>query len=132
MDKKGSNVDAEIRLELAEFKDSINTMITSLIKEGFKEIKSHLTELLNKDIDYIKDTQERHSDHHSAHFKNNQDRIQDISKIKSLIIEQRAVNVTKDKIDERSDRKRELGIGQVLLICTIVSVITAVITLLIK
>ncbi len=132
MDKKGSNVDAEIRLELAEFKDSINTMITNLIKEGFKEIKSHLTELLNKDIDYIKDTQDRHSKHHTEHFTNNQNRIQDISDMKTLVIEQKIKDQTKDHIEEKTNRKKEIGIGYVILICTVVSAVAVIITLLIK
>jgi len=132
MDKQGSNVDAEIRAELAEFKININETITTLIKEGFREIKEHLTEMFNKDIDYIKDTQDRHSGHHTKHFTNNQDRIQDISDVKTLIIEQKTKDQTKDIIEEKTNRKKEIKMGHVVLICGTVSVITAVVTLLIK
>lgn len=131
-DRGQKQVDAEIKLELAEFKVSMNEMISNLIKAGFKEIQDHLTELFNKDIDYIKDTQERHADHHTSHFENDKSRIQDISEIKTLIIEHRTIEMTKDKIEDKTNRKKEIGMGHVLLICGIVSVLTAIITLLLK
>ncbi len=118
---KDNGVNPETRAELAEFKEYTNRTITDLIKEGFKEIQERMTELFNKDIDHIKETQERHSDHHEKHYT-------EISKIKDMLIEHRVAESTKDKIDEVQDRKKELSNGVIITICTVLGLLLTTIS----
>jgi Mg2+ and Co2+ transporter CorA len=143
---KGSNVDAEVRLELAEFKNEIHTTIIDSISNGFKEVEKHLTELFNKDIENIKDTQKRYAKHHEEHFSNI-DKLRDYvdAKLKSLeddklkSLEDRIVEVRNnqlackakeqvtDKIEEKTDRKKNTNYGFIVMLCTIFMVLGVVV-----
>lgn len=153
---KGLNkVDAEFKQEL-EFMESrlqlsMERTITTLIKEGMKEIKVSLAEIFNKDIDYIKETQERHATYHEQHVKNIENIKDSIDpkihnaiddKIKLLESQiatvrdtqlkcQARENIT-EKIEEKTERHKNTNYGFVVMLCTIVSVITGVIVYFIK
>lgn len=154
--KKGSDtVDKEFKEELELMEErlslSMEKLITSLITSGMKEIKSSLAELFNKDIDHIRETQERHALHHDSHFANISNVKDSIDpKIHSIVDDkfkllETQINAVRegqltcqakervtDKIEEKQDRKKELSMGMVVLICTIVGVMFAGITLLIN
>ncbi len=122
---KDNGVNPEARADLAEFKTDINNTITTLIKAGFREIQERMTELFNKDIDHIKETQDRHNSHHENHYS-------EISKIKDMLIEHRACDKTKDKLDEINDRKKGISASKVAIIVSACSLLSGLIVYFIK
>lgn len=132
MTGKGSKVDAEVRAELAEFKSEINSTIIDSITNGFKEIEKHLSELFNKDIDHIKETQGRFAEHHRDHYENHKDIREKFSNLEKLFSSLTTSLQTQDKIEEKTNRKKEINIGIVVVICAVLTVVGGVIGYLIK
>lgn len=130
--EKGTNVDADTRKELHDMEVRINETITKSVATGFEQVEKHLSEVINKDIDHIKETQVRYASHHNEHFQNHRltlekfdslkDNVhQEISKIKEMVLEEAISERTKDKLDEKNDRNKNTNIAFTVGLFTIIS-----------
>ena len=54
--------------ELNQLENRLDNTIRTMIQDGFKEMKNHMTELFNKDIDHIQAHLTRHDKYHEEHF----------------------------------------------------------------
>ena len=54
--------------ELNQLEKRLNETISRNMKEGFADMKTHVTELFNKDINHIQEHLERHDKYHDEHF----------------------------------------------------------------
>lgn len=139
MDEKGIHMDSETRAEFENIEGrlelALQKSIQSAIKEGFLEIKNHIAELFNKDINHINEHLGRHDKYHEEHYKAKEKIWQAIdalrlnvltdvdAKLKPVIEEIEAVKDTQlsfsvsqetaDKIEDKQDRKKELSYGKV-------------------
>ena len=134
---KGNQLDSKTEQELLRIENHLTMTFSKLITDGFKDIKESITELFNKDIEYIKETQNRFAHHHNEHFENNKLRIQEnvrikesidkkvhlivdnkfelleneLSRIKESQIECKARRTENNTIEEKTDRKRNTTIA---------------------
>lgn len=126
------NMDAKTEQELLRIENHLTATFSKLITDGFREIKESITELFNKDIEYIKDTQKRYASHHEDHYKNHKDVVKCMSEIEKQISEIIIEHKTHDRIDEQTDRKKELNMGFIVTICTILPIVSGLIVYFIK
>lgn len=137
---KGNNMDLETRNALDTIEGRLEGLIKTLINEGFKEVKSIITELFNKDIDHINEHLGRHDKYHDEHFnefkkireeilgvrsslsvemkKEIQPLLSELDHLREKQITTEVSHITADKIEEKNERKKELSYG---LIGTIVA-----------
>lgn len=151
MDEKGIHMDSETKAEFERIEGrlelALQKSIQMAIKEGFREIKDHIAELFNKDIDHINEHLTRHDKYHEEHYgaeKKMWKAIDDLrmnvsidvdAKLKPVITEIESVKdiqlsfsvsqETADKIEDKIDRKKELSYGKVAVLLTIVGILGA-------
>ena len=112
-------MDIKTEQELLRIENHLTMTFSKLITDGFKDIKESITELFNKDIEYIKDTQGRFAHHHNEHFQNYKDVKKDISEIEKKITEIVIEHKTQDHLEDKTDRNKNTNyafIGVIFLI----------------
>ena len=144
---KGSDMDNETRAAIDTMEGKLESLIRTLISAGFKEVKDIISELFNKDIDHINEHLTRSDKYHEEHYKEAkklwkaidelrasmpteidrklQPLIDDIEEIKAKQIASDVSHDTAEKIEEKTDRKKELSYGKVAVLVTIVGLIGA-------
>ena len=130
--EEGNKVDAKTEQELLKIGNHLTATFSKLITDGFKDIKESITELFNKDIEYIKDTQKRFTSHHEEHYNNHKETCKCISEIEKKISEIVVEQKTQDKLEDKTDRKKELNMGFIVTICAVLPIISALIVYFIK
>jgi chromosome segregation ATPase len=120
MDEKGLNMDPEVKNELSNIESrldlSLQKSIQTAIKDEFRELKNHIAELFNKDIDHINDHLSRHDKYHEEHYNETKKIWKSIDMIK-------VSHDTAEKIEDKQDRKKELSYGKVGVLVAIASLL---------
>lgn len=155
------NMDADVKKELEQIENRLETVllktINNLIKDGMADIKQTISELFNKDVEYINSNLRRQEEHINSHdadikklwkaldvTKNSINHgienkiapiMRDIDELKEKTIQMSVSHDTADKIEEKQDRKKEITnstIGVIIAIATTIGgIIGFVVTILI-
>ena len=129
---KGSNVDAEVKNELLAIELRLNTTLQTLIDKLSDNLTSTVEKVFNKDIEHINEKLNHFQENHREHFDNDKDRRKEIDELEKLINSLSIAIQTQEKLEEKTDRRKEISIGMVGMLCTIFSIITGIIVYFIK
>ncbi len=139
MNNEGIHMDVETQAELERIEGrlelALQKTIDSAIRAGIKDIKDSIAELFNKDIEHINEHLGRHDKYHDEHYKDikrlwktidelrayipeevdkkQQSIIEALNDIKDRIIEIETSRDTAEKIEEKTDRKKEIAWGAI-------------------
>lgn len=119
-------MDAEVSRELTEIESRLHNTLRNLVSDFSKEVQTTIEKLFNKDIDHINEKLKHYQENHKEHYENDKERRRDIDKLNERITAIDIASQTQDKIDEKTDRKKGISTGYVILLCTIVATITGI------
>lgn len=125
-----TNVDPEVRAELTLIESRLQKSVSDSISAGFRDMKGTISELFDKDIGHIREWQETFKKYHDEHYMAERkireemggmrisisheidDKLEPIrgrlENLEGRQIKDEVVSETKDKIEDRADRKTEL------------------------
>jgi Mg2+ and Co2+ transporter CorA len=129
--EKGSNVDAEVKNELLQIEIRLNSTLQDLIAKLSSNLTITVEKVFNKDIEHINEKLNHFQNNHREHFENDKDRRKDIDDLEKLLNNlSTSIQIqekTKDKIEEKTDRKKNTNYGFIVMLCTIFMVLGVVV-----
>ena len=132
MEKKGSNVDAEVKQELLEIEVRLNTTLQGALSKFSNDVQMTIEKLFNKDIEHINEKLIHFQSNHREHFENDKERRKEIDAIKTLVTTVMIESSTKDKIEDKTGRKKEISNGTIAMLCGVFSFITGIVVYFIR
>jgi len=104
-------MDQAVEKELVEMEKrllaNLQTLVTSAIASGFKDVKDTITELFNKDIGFIREWQDTFKGYHKTHFEETIKLHNEITGMRESIVREcdEKLKPVNDKMDDLEKRQ---------------------------